>query len=52
VSHIETNSIHIHYFSRGLQEFVRGLLQGLGKLYGTVVVVEYRAEMKAVHMKF
>jgi hypothetical protein len=28
-------------FSReGLQEFVRGLLQGLGKLYGTVVIVE------------
>jgi hypothetical protein len=42
VSHIETNSIHIHYFSKreGLQEFVRGLLQGLGKLYGTVVIVE------------
>jgi hypothetical protein len=40
VSHIETNSITFILFSKreGLQEFVRGLLQGLGKLYGTVVV--------------
>jgi hypothetical protein len=31
VSHIETNSIHIIFSKReGLQEFVRGLLQGLG----------------------
>jgi Haem-NO-binding len=35
VSHLEANSIHIHYHSgrQGLQEFVRGLLSGLGKLY-------------------
>jgi hypothetical protein len=41
VSHIETNSIS-HYFSKreGLQEFVRGLLQGLGKLYGTVCGID------------
>jgi hypothetical protein len=37
VSDIEEKSIHMHYFSKrvGLQEFVRGLLLGLGKLYGT-----------------
>ena len=37
VSDIEENSIHVHYFSKreGLQEFVRGLLQGLAKLYET-----------------
>jgi hypothetical protein len=41
VPHIEENSIHMHYFSKreGLQEFVRGLMQGLGKLYGTPVNV-------------
>jgi len=41
-SHIEANSIHIHYFSKrhGLQEFVRGLLSGLGKMYNTPVEVE------------
>ena len=35
VSDIEENSIHVHYFSKreGLQEFVRGLLSGLGKMY-------------------
>jgi hypothetical protein len=42
VSDIEEKSIHMHYFSKrvGLQEFVRGLLLGLGKLYGTPVIVE------------
>lgn len=35
VSDIEESSIHVHYFSKrdGLQEFVRGLLSGLGKMY-------------------
>ena len=35
VSDINENSIHVHYFSKreGLQEFVRGLLSGLGKMY-------------------
>lgn len=34
-SNIEENSIQIHYFSKreGLQEFVRGLLSGLSKMY-------------------
>ena len=42
VSNEEENSIFIHYFSRrvGLKEFVRGLLQGLGKLYNTPVELE------------
>ncbi len=42
VSDITDNSIHVHYFSKreGLQEFVRGLLQGLGKMYNTPAVVE------------
>lgn len=42
VSHLTDNSIHVHYFSQrqGLKEFVRGLLQGLCKLYQTAVAVE------------
>jgi len=41
-SNIEAQSIHVHYFSKreGLQEFVRGLLSGLGKMYNTPVVIE------------
>lgn len=41
-SHIEERSIYIHYFSKrqGLKEFVRGLLQGLGKMYQTPVQIE------------
>lgn len=42
VSNIEEKSIYIHYFSKrvGLQEFVRGLMSGLGKMYETPVEVE------------
>ena len=42
VTHEEERSLHLHYFSKreGLKEFVRGLLQGLGKLYNTPVQVE------------
>ncbi len=41
ISDIEENSLHVHYFSKreGLQEFVRGLLTGLGKMYETPVEV-------------
>ncbi|WDF53951.1 heme NO-binding domain-containing protein [Mucilaginibacter sp. KACC 22063] len=41
VSDIDESSIHIHYYSKrqGLQEFVRGLLHGLGKLYNCPVNV-------------
>jgi len=35
ITNIEESSLHVHYISKrkGLQEFVRGLLQGLSKLY-------------------
>jgi hypothetical protein len=35
VSDIQEKSVHIHYYSKreGLQEFVRGLMTGLGKMY-------------------
>lgn len=52
ISHVEENSLHVHYFSKreGLQEFVRGLLQGLSKLYETETTIELlqsRAEGKS-----
>jgi hypothetical protein len=42
VSHVEENSVHVHYFSKreGLKDFVNGLLHGLGRMYQTPVVVE------------
>lgn len=42
VSNAEANSIHVHYHSKreGLQEFVRGLLSGLGKMYNVPVTIE------------
>lgn len=42
ISDVEDQSLHLHYYSKreGLQEFVRGLLQGLGKMYNTPVVIE------------
>lgn len=42
VSNVEENSIHVHYHSErdGLQEFVRGLMSGLGKMYEVEVGVE------------
>jgi hypothetical protein len=42
VSNIDERSIHLHYFSKrhGLEEFVRGLLTGLGKMYSTSLEVE------------
>ena len=41
-SNLEENSIHIHYFSKrlGLQEFVRGLLSGLSKMYECETKIE------------
>ncbi len=41
ISDVSDRSIYVHYYSRreGLQDFVRGLLQGLGKLYETPVEV-------------
>jgi hypothetical protein len=42
VTDIEESSLHLHYFSKreGLQEFFRGLLQGLGKMYGVVLMAQ------------
>ena len=42
VSHVEENSLHLHYLSSrlGLEDFVSGLLHGLGKLYQAPVQVE------------
>jgi hypothetical protein len=41
VSDITENSLNLHYFSKreGLQDFVRGLIQGLGIMYETVVTI-------------
>jgi hypothetical protein len=42
VSDIHENNIIVHYLSKrpGLQEFVRGLFSGLGKLYQTSVTID------------
>lgn len=42
ISDIAENSVHVHYFSKrlGLQEFVRGLMHGLAKMYNTSAEVE------------
>lgn len=42
VSDISDHSIHVHYFSsrEGLQEFVRGLLNGLAKMYDVVATID------------
>ncbi|MFM7217608.1 MAG: heme NO-binding domain-containing protein [Bacteroidota bacterium] len=42
ISDEQDRSLHVHYFSHrpGLQEFVRGLLQGLGKMYQTETSIE------------
>jgi hypothetical protein len=41
ISDIEQSSVCVHYFSKreGLQDFVKGLLVGLGKLYKTPVQI-------------
>jgi hypothetical protein len=42
ISEIEPKSVLVHYYSKrvGLQDFVRGLLQGLSKLYDTKTQIE------------
>ena len=42
ISHIEERNLCLHYFSKreGLQEFVRGLIQGLGIIYSTETKIE------------
>ncbi|HRH50827.1 MAG TPA: heme NO-binding domain-containing protein [Panacibacter sp.] len=41
ISDVESNSVNVHYFSKreGLKDFVKGLLQGLGKMYNTPVEI-------------
>lgn len=41
VSDVTDNSINLHYLSKreGLQDFVRGLIQGLGIMYNTPVAI-------------
>lgn len=42
VSDVTEYGLNLHYFSKrqGLQEFVRGLIQGLGKMFDTPIVLE------------
>lgn len=42
VSNVSDTSMHLHYISsrEGLQEFVRGLIQGLGIMFNTPVTIE------------
>ncbi len=42
VSDIQEKSLNLHYFSKreGLQDFVTGLIQGLGKMFDTPVVIK------------
>ncbi|MCG9791627.1 heme NO-binding domain-containing protein [Flavobacterium algicola] len=42
VTDVEEAGLHLHYFSKreGLQDFVRGILQGLGQLYNAPVTLE------------
>ena len=42
LSDMTDNSVHVHYISKreGLQEFVRGLFIGLGKMYNTPLKIE------------
>jgi hypothetical protein len=42
ISDITEKSLCVHYYSKriGLQEFVRGLLIGIGKMYETPVIIE------------
>ena len=43
ISDVSDNSIYVHYYSKraGLQEFVKGLLSGLSKLFTTETVIEH-----------
>lgn len=42
ITDVEDRSVCVHYFSKrqGLREFVRGLLQGLAKMYAVTVTIE------------
>jgi hypothetical protein len=51
ITDAQESSVLVHYFSQrlGLQDFVRGLLQGLGKMYQTPVEIELTASREAGH---
>lgn len=51
VSHVTENSLNLHYHSHrpGLKEFVRGLIQGLGKFYSTPVSINVVASRDDGH---
>jgi hypothetical protein len=56
ISKIEEKNLHLHYYSKrvGLQDFVRGLIYGLGKFYNcpiTLKLIESR-ELNADHEVF
>ncbi|MEN9549009.1 MAG: hypothetical protein RIR12_1600 [Bacteroidota bacterium] len=42
ISDVQANSLHVHYLSKreGLQEFVRGLLSGLAKMFDTDITID------------
>ena len=44
ITDIEEGKLHVHYYSKreGLQEFVRGLLQGLSKLFNEPIQIDLR----------
>jgi hypothetical protein len=43
VSNVQENSLHLHYYSKrtGLTDFVKGLIQGLAKMFNSQVVIEH-----------
>lgn len=51
VTELGDQSIYVHYISKrpGLSDFVRGLLQGIGKIYHTPVVIEEIETREAGH---
>lgn len=56
ISDVKEKSLHLHYFSKreGLQDFVRGLISGLGKFYNcqlTLQLIESR-ELNSDHEVF
>lgn len=56
ITDITDSSLHLHYYSKriGLQEFVRGLIQGLAKFYACHVDIELilSREKNADHEEF
>lgn len=42
ISNVKERSLHLHYFSKreGLQDFVRGLIIGLGNMFRTTVIIK------------